>query len=279
MALFGAHVSSAGSILNTFRRVEEISAEVFQFFLRSPRVWKWKGVSDPLEREFSQKLKEFKNPVMVHAPYLLNLASSDENLRRKSIDVFLEELIFCDRVGINFYNFHPGTAKGISDGEGLKNVIMSLEEVFNTYEPKNTTVLLENTAGEKGDLGKNFSELAEIINCFPGLKLGVCLDTCHAFAYGYEINTKSGFDLFKREVERTVGIERIKAVHANDSKVPLGARKDRHEHIGKGFIGDEGFRNLLKDDYFGELPYYIETPKEGDMDIINLNRLRELKSV
>jgi len=235
-------------------------------------------VDEETKEIFTKKLREFKNPVMVHAPYLLNLASPDGNLREKSIKVFLEELIFCDEVGIHFYNFHPGTAKGISEKEGLKNVIKSLEEIFSRYTPKFTTVLLENTAGEKGDLGKDFKELREIIRAFEGVKIGVCLDTCHAFAYGYEINTKEGFEKFKREVDRTVRLESVKAVHANDSKVPLGDRKDRHEHVGKGYIGLEGFKNLLKDEYFSELPYYIETPKEGDMDLVNLSILREIYS-
>jgi len=276
MALFGAHVSSAGSILKTFDRAQEIGAEVFQFFLRSPRVWRWKGVSNKLVSKFSERLRDLGKPVMVHAPYLLNLASADEKLRRGSVEVFLEELAFCDCVGINFYNFHPGTAKGISYEEGIRNVIRSLEEVFEVHEPKKTTILLENTAGERGDIGKSFEELSEILKAFPGVRLGICLDTCHAFAYGYEINTDIGFKNFLKDVEKTVGLESIKAVHANDSKVPLGARRDRHEHIGKGFIGTEGFRNLLKNEYFGSLPYYIETPKEGNMDIVNLKRLREI---
>ena len=275
MALFGAHVSSAGSILKTFDRAKEINAEVFQFFLRSPRIWKWKGISQEEKEKFKEKLKKFKNPVIVHSPYLLNLASANEELRRKSIDVFLEELKFCDEVGIHYYNFHPGTAKGISDKQGIRNVIKSLEEIFNEYTPEFTTVLLENTAGERGDIGKNFEELGEIIRNFEGIKIGICLDTCHAFAYGYEINKKEGFEKFLREVEK-VGIEKIKAIHANDSKVPLGSRKDRHEHIGKGYIGEEGFKNFLEHEYFSKLPYYIETPKEGNMDIVNLNKLREL---
>ncbi len=279
MALFGAHVSSAGSILNTFDRAKDIGAEVFQFFLRSPRVWRWRGVSNELVNKFSERLREFGNPVMVHAPYLLNLASANEDLRRKSINVFLEELRFCDSVGIDFYNFHPGTAKGIDEETAMRNILSSLEEIFSRYEPCRTTVLLENTAGERGDMGKSFSELARIIDRFPGLRLGVCLDTCHAFAHGYEINTPEGFDRFLREVEETVGFERVMAVHANDSKVPLGAKRDRHEHIGDGYIGLDGFRNLLKHEHFGKLPYYIETPKTDDMDVVNLNRLRELYSL
>ncbi|NPB07354.1 MAG: deoxyribonuclease IV [Aquificae bacterium] len=276
MALFGLHVSSAGSILNTFGRAEEAGGEVFQFFLRSPRVWNWKGVREEEKEAFRRKLREVGGPVVVHSPYLLNLASPKRELRERSIKVMLEEIAFCDEVGIHFYNFHPGTATGISEKEGLRNIIGSLEELFSLYEPKFTTVLLENTAGEKGDLGKNFHELKEIIDALPGVRLGVCLDTCHAFAYGYEINTEKGFSDFRKEVERTVGLERIKIIHANDSKFPLGSRRDRHEHIGKGYIGEEGFRLLLSDEYFSRLPYYLETPKENGMDKKNLRKLKEL---
>ncbi len=274
MALLGTHVSSAGSILNTFKRAEEVSAEVFQFFLRSPRVWKWKGVKEEDREEFKDRVKSFGNPLMVHAPYLLNLASADEKLRRRSVEVFIEELSFCDEVGIDFYNFHPGTAKGISDEEALRNIILSLEEILREYTPTHTYILLENTAGERGDIGKSFSEMRFLLESFEGVNMGVCLDTCHAFAYGYEINTPKGFDNFKREVDRTVGLNRIRAVHCNDSKTPLGSRRDRHEHIGLGFIGLEGFRNLLKDEYFSTLPYYLETPKVEDWDRVNLKVLR-----
>ena len=275
MALFGAHVSSAGSILKTFDRAEKIGAEVFQFFLRSPRAWYWKGVSKELVSRFRDQLSEFKNPVMVHSPYLLNLASPKEDLRRRSIEVFLEELRVCDELGIDFYNFHPGTATGISEEEGMRNIVRSLEEIFSSYEPERTTVLLENTAGERGDLGKNFEELSFILGNFEGVRMGICLDTCHAFAYGYEINTERGFSEFLREVERA-GVERIKVVHANDSKFPPGSKKDRHEHIGEGFIGMKGFYNLLQHEYIGTLPYLIETPKMGDMDRVNMDRLRKI---
>ena len=277
MALFGAHVSSAGYILKTFERAEEVGAEVFQFFLRSPRVWSWKGVSKELVSKFRERLSEFRNPVMVHAPYLLNLASPKKDLRRRSIEVFLEELRTCDKLGIDFYNFHPGTATGVSEEEGMRNILRSLDEIFSSYEPRRTTVLLENTAGERGDLGKNFEELSLILKSFHGVKMGICLDTCHAFAYGYEINTDKGFSGFLKEVEK-VGLENVKAVHANDSKFPPGSRRDRHEHIGEGFIGFKGFENLLRHEYFRTLPYFIETPKEGDMDRVNLGRLRKIYS-
>jgi len=276
-ALIGAHVSSAGSILNTFQRARDIGAQVFQFFLRSPRAWAWKGVEEGVIESFKKELLRFKNPVMVHAPYLINLASVDDNLRRKSVKLVVEELSLCDMLGIHFYNLHPGTAKGISTEEGLKNIIRSLSEVFGECEPKKTVLLLENTAAERGSLGKNFLELSLIMKGLKSPKVGVCLDTCHAFASGYRINERKGFEDFLREAERMVGLESIKAIHANDSKFPLGSGKDRHEHIGKGFIGIEGFRNFLSHEYLGNLPYYIETPKENGMDKVNMEILRGLR--
>ncbi len=276
MALFGAHVSSAGSILRTFDRAKDIGAEVFQFFLRSPRVWSWRKLDEKESLEFSRLLREFRNPVMVHAPYLLNFASPDETLRNRSIEVFLQELMVCDKLGVHFYNFHPGVAKGISTEEGIRNVICSLERVFDNYLPERTLVLLENTAGQKGDVGKSFKELGDILKAFEGVRMGICLDTCHAFAFGYEINTDRGFSEFLLDIDRHVGVEKVLAVHANDSKVSAGAKKDRHEHIGEGYIGIQGFRNLLRHEHFSKLPFYIETPKERDMDRINLERLRSL---
>ncbi len=276
MPSIGIHVSSAGGISKTFERAKELQAQCFQFFLRSPRSWQFKGISKEEILAFTELKKKWNYPLMVHAPYLLNLASPDKNLREKSIQVFLEELKICDELRIEFYNFHPGTAKGISDDEGIKLVIDSLEKIFISYKPKNTTVLLENTAGEKGDIGKNLEELGIIISNFPEERIGVCIDTCHAFAYGYDIRDKRGFSQFKLSVEKTIGLERVKAIHANDSKVPLGARKDRHQHLGLGYIGNRGFALFLNDEYFSTLPYYLETPKEGNWDEINLKHLRDL---
>lgn len=277
MPSLGLHVSSAGSILNTFERAREVGAEVFQFFLRSPRAWKAKSISQWEIEEFI-KLKGSWGPLMVHAPYLMNLASSHPELRSKSIEVFLEELKICELLKIEYYNFHPGTAKDVSQEEGLRNIIKSLEEIFSSFIPSYTCVLFENTAGERGDLGKNTQELKRLIEPFKDLKVGVCIDTCHAFAYGYAINTEKGFEAFKSEIDRSVSLDKVKAIHCNDSKVPLGAKKDRHEHIGYGYIGLEGFRLFFKDPYFSQLPYYLETPKVDDWDRKNLQTLRKLLS-
>ncbi len=276
MALFGAHVSAAGSVLETFSRAEELSAETFQFFLRSPRVWGWKGVSNKLVEEFRRRRSLFCGPVAVHAPYLLNLASPDGDLRKRSVEVLVQELEFCNRAGVDFYVFHPGSATRADRREALRNVLLSLEEIFRLHEPEKTVLLVENTAGGGDTLGGSLEELGEIVSAFPDSRLGVCLDTCHAFAYRYRIDTETGFARFLKELERKVGLERVKLIHANDSRAPAGSKVDRHEHIGEGYIGPAGFANFLHHEYLSELPYCIETPKTDGMDRVNLRRLREL---
>ncbi len=278
MAVFGAHVSSAGSILKTFQRAREIGAETFQFFLRSPRAWRWKEPQTEVAERFRAMLRDYGGPVVVHAPYLINPASADRALRKRSVEVLAEELSFCERAGIPYYNLHPGTAKGISDEEAIGNIIASLKEAIEISGISETTILLENTAGERGDIGKRFIELADIIGGMGYRRMGVCLDTCHTFASGYDIGEEEGFQRFLEDVSDTVGLESVMVVHANDSKVPLGGRRDRHEHIGRGHLGIEGFRNLLSDGHLGSLPYIIETPKEGNMDRVNLSLLREIES-
>ncbi|ADC88975.1 apurinic endonuclease Apn1 [Thermocrinis albus DSM 14484] len=277
MPLFGLHVSSAGSWVLTFERAKELNAEVFQFFLRSPRSWKIKEYTPEILHQFIEKRKNWKGPLMVHAPYLINLATDKEDLLETSVRVVAEELALCDQLLIDYYVLHPGTAHG-DVREAVRKVVSSLEKILSIYEPKHTMLLIENTAGERGDIGKSVEELALLTEPFPHDKVGVCIDTCHAFAYGYAINTAEGFELFKLSLDGKVGIQRVKAIHCNDSKVPLGARKDRHQHIGYGYIGRDGFANFLRDEYFSQLPYYLETPKEGDWDTKNLNTLKELYS-
>ncbi len=274
MALFGAHVSSAGSILRTFERAEDLGAEMFQFFLGSPRSWERGRVSKKLVRKFEEGISRFGGPVVLHASYLINLASEREDLRRRSLERVVEDLIFCEEAGVHYYNLHPGRSP--DPERGIRNLIASLEEVFSKVSLTRTTLILENTAGAKGDIGANIEELGKVVSWFGDQRIGVCIDTCHAFAYGYRINTPSGFKDFKRELEEFVGLDRVKLIHANDSKAPLGSRKDRHYHIGKGHIGEEGFRNFLKDPVLSRVPYCIETPMEGSMDRENLNTLRRI---
>ncbi len=276
MALFGAHVSSAGSILKTFDRAKELSLDTFQFFLGSPRSWRRGLVSKKLVSEFRKMLEEFGGPVIVHASYLINLGTKDESLRKRSVDLVVQDLTFCEEAGVHYYTLHPGRCSEADPEEGLDRIVRSLSEALSRVEPEHTMILLENTAGMRGDLGKTLEELGYILSRLGDQRVGVCIDTCHAFASGYPINTREGFEDFKRRLEYHVGLERVRLVHANDSRTPLGSRKDRHEHIGMGYIGEEGFRNFLKDPHFSRLPYCIETPMEGNMDAMNLKKLKEI---
>lgn len=276
MVKIGAHVSSSKSIDLIFDRGKEIGAETVQFFLTSPRSWHRKNRTDEEIEAFYQKRKSTGiSPVVVHASYLYNLASDDPKLRKKSIDGVIEDLMQCDLLNVDYYVIHPGKAKGLSERKAIENIKKSLEEIFLKVDTK-TVFLLETLAGQKGEIGKTVEELAELLSVLPEGKSGICVDTCHIYSAGYKINTTDGFENFKQEIDHLIGLEKVKLVHCNDSKTPFNSKKDRHEHIGEGSIGLEGFRLFLNDEIFGQLPYIIETPKTDNYDVINIGRLRGL---
>ncbi len=277
MVRIGAHVSSSKSLDLVFDRAKEIGAETVQFFLNSPRSWSKKERSNEEVKNFLNKKNLFDiHPVVVHASYLYNLASSDETLRRKSIEGVVEDLRFCDILEIDYYVIHPGKAKGLEEKRAIENIKSSLDSIFSIYTPKKTTFLLETLSGQKGEIGKTTYEIKELLSVLPENKSGVCVDTCHIFSAGYRINTEDGFEAYKSEFNSLLGLERIKVVHCNDSKTPFNSRKDRHQHIGEGSIGIKGFELFLTDEFFGNLPYIIETPKENNYDVINIERLRRI---
>ncbi len=277
MAIIGTHVSSAKSIDLVFDRGKEVNAQTIQFFLRSPRAWAWKEKGEEEKKEFLRKRTEFNIfPLIAHGSYLFNLASSDENLRKKSVNGMIEELTLCEELGIHYYVFHPGKAKGLSEEKGIKNIQKSLDEIFKEINLKNTILLFETLAGQKGELGKTTEELYKIMEPYMKEQVGICLDTCHIYSAGYKINELEAFNKYKNEIDKYFGVETVKVIHCNDSKTPFNSRKDRHEHIGEGSIGYKGFELFLNDEYFGNLPFILETPKEGDWDRINMERLKKL---
>ncbi len=277
MVKIGTHVSSSKSLDLVFDRAKEVNASTIQFFLRSPRSWSWKERSEKELENFHLKKKSFGiNPVIVHASYLFNLASADEALRQKSIDGVVQELKLCEELGIEYYVIHAGKAKNQPEEKAVKNIISSLEQIFKKVPLKNTTFLVETLAGQKGEIGKTTEEIKTLIKPFETENIGVCIDTCHIFAAGYKINEEDGFKSYKQELEKLIGLDRIKVIHCNDSKTPFNSRRDRHEHIGKGSIGLNGFKLFLNDPFFRTLPFILETPKSGNWDIININTLKSL---
>jgi deoxyribonuclease-4 len=212
----------------------------------------------------------------VHDAYLINLSSPDSVLRRRSVSALVEEIRRADTLGIRYVNTHPGSHRGTGERQGLGNCARSLREVLRRTARTNVSILLETTAGQGHDLGWRFSHLGDLIRALDGSnRLGVCLDTCHAFAAGYNFRTDESYAALWREFDHVIGIERLKAFHLNDSQYPLGSRRDRHEEIGKGQIGEEGFRRLMNDKRFRGLPAVTElnesvTPRS----LATLRRLR-----
>jgi deoxyribonuclease-4 len=218
---------------------------------------------------------------VAHTSYLLNLGTPDELLWEKSRNMLITELERCEALGVPWLVLHPGAHVGSGEAAGIAQVAQGLGEVHAATSGFSAQILLETTAGQGSSLGHTFEQLARIIALTPqGERLGVCLDTCHIFAAGYELRTVEGYVATMGAFDRTLGLERLKALHLNDSKGELGNRKDRHEHIGKGHIGLEGFRNVMNDPRLAGLPGLLETPKGDDLqeDRENLAVLRSLVS-
>ncbi|MGB9791773.1 MAG: deoxyribonuclease IV [Thermacetogeniaceae bacterium] len=276
----GAHMSIAGGVANSLIRGKEIGCETIQIFTKNSNQWRAKPLTSKEIDEFQSKRQETGiEPVLAHTSYLINLASPDDDLWEKSLEAFQEELERCISLRIPYLIFHPGAHSGAGEDVGLNRVTQALNEVFRRVEDTSVMVLIETTAGQGTGLGYRFEHIARLIEeSFYPERLGVCFDTCHAFAAGYDIRTPDALERTLEEFDRAIGIERLKAIHLNDSKGDLGSRLDRHEHIGMGKIGLEGFRSLLNHPQLRPLPMVLETPKGRDMreDIENLTVLRSL---
>lgn len=276
--LLGAHVSIAGGIEKAFAQGEAIGATAIQIFTRNASRWQARPLAAEAIAAFrSARQKSAIGYVAAHDSYLINLASPEPPLRHKSIATFLDEMRRCAQLGIEDLVMHPGAHMGQGSAAGLATLVESFRTIF-AEAPEGVRVLVENTAGQGSCLGAPFEELAEIFARLPQGNFGVCLDCCHAFAAGYDLATAEGYAATMADFERLIGLERLRLFHLNDSKRPLGARVDRHEHVGKGMIGRAGFAALMADQRFRRLPKIIETPggESHCHDLKNLALLREL---
>jgi deoxyribonuclease IV len=277
--LAGAHMSIAGGIHRAFERGLKAGCRTIQVFLKNSNQWKAKPLTEQDRELFRDAQKQSGiRPVMAHDSYLINLASPDKSLWKKSIDAFIEEMERANFLGIPYLIMHPGAHVGTGVEAGIARIGDALKRALEIVEPP-VAVLLENTAGQGSSIGCCFEHMAAIIEKIPDPdRVGVCLDTCHLFAAGYDIRTKKGYETTMRDFDRLVGIRKIRAFHVNDSKKDLGSRVDRHAHIGEGCIGFEGFRRLVNDRRFMRIPKILETPKGPDLaeDIMNLAALISL---
>jgi deoxyribonuclease IV len=282
----GIHTSTAGSLERAAVKAAELGAEAFQIFSSSPRMWRAK-TPDPLQVRQLQELRQQHNltPLVVHDSYLINLASGDPVIRTKSIEGFTGEIERALLIGADYLVAHPGNYKDLTIEQGLLNVAEGLARAWRAVHadlirnPK-LTILLENTAGARNQIGGQFQDLAtlrELASPYLGLPLGYCLDTCHCYVFGRDISTEEGLAQLIHEADEILGLDNIPVFHANDSKSQLGSRLDRHANIGAGYIGTEGFRRILNHPRLRETAFILETPvdKPGD-DLRNVKALKEL---
>ena len=274
----GVHVSIAGRLSLAAERAEAVGCTAMQIFSRSPRGWATPDL-DPKEILRFRELREKADirPLAVHASYLINLASAEPSLRQRSCHALIEELKRSEVLGADFLVVHVGSTQQASMAIGVDRVIRSLRQVLRSG-PYSTMLLLENMAGERGDVGGRLEELSDILEGLNGHNpVGICLDTCHLFAAGYDIRNRAGVRSVSQIIEKRLGAERVQLIHANDSKKGLGCRVDRHQHIGQGEIGLEGFRAFVNHPLFRNLPHILETPKDTpEADLRNLKTLRGL---
>lgn len=273
-------MSIEGGFHKALLRGKEIGCDIIQIFTKNTNQWRVKKLGDDEVRRFKRVKEETGIPLVIaHDSYLINLASPDEGLWNKSIHVLLIEMGRAEALGIAYLVIHPGSHNDAGEEWGIKRIVNALDLIHTSAKGFKTKILLETTAGQGTSLCYRFDQIREILDKVkePG-RLGVCFDTCHVFAAGYDIRDELRYEKTMKELDRRIGIGLIKVIHLNDAKKELGSRVDRHEHIGKGFIGIEGFRCLLRDERFAEIPMVIETPKGEDMreDIENLKTLRRL---
>jgi deoxyribonuclease-4 len=276
----GAHMSIAGGLHRAVDRALAAGCGVLQIFTRNSNQWKGKALNDADVALFREKFASSGlRQVLSHDIYLINLASAPGEVRDRSLAAFRDELETCARLGIDRVIMHPGSHLSDSPEAGLARVSEAFDQLFQEAPQFGGRVLLETTAGQGSNLGRMFGELRAIMDGsrYPE-RFGVCFDTCHAFAAGYDITSEEGYRATMEEFHRVIGLERLECFHFNDSKKGLGSRVDRHEHIGKGMMGLAPFRFILNDERFATIPKILETPKGDDdeMDGINLGILRGL---
>jgi len=275
----GSHVSISGSIANAITNASERECSAFQVFTSNPRGWHAKDLTDDGITNYKNNLSQSnidRLATVAHMPYLPNLSSPEISVYEKSIHTMIREVERCDKLGIPYLVTHLGSHKGTGEDKGIQRLVSALTEVAKTN--KDVTILLENTAGQKNSVGSDFTQLAEIFfGLKPASRFGICIDTCHAFAAGYDLrNEKNVKDVFEK-FDSEIGLKHVKIIHLNDSKGELGCHLDRHEHLGLGHIGEAGLSQVVKLANKNKIPIILETPiDERRTDFENIRKAKDL---
>jgi deoxyribonuclease IV len=278
--LLGAHMSIAGGVHNAIERACSIGCTAMQIFVKNNMQWFARPITAEEVRAFCRhKQRAELLSIFAHANYLINLAATNPQFHANSMRALAEELIRADALKLPFLVMHPGAHLGAGEEAGLTKIANSIDAVFEVIPKVKTKIALETTAGQGSCLGDRFEHIAHIMeNVREPERLCVCLDTAHVFAAGYDISSETGTRKTFREFDRVIGLDKLAAIHLNDSKTPRGSRVDRHEHIGKGKIGLDAFRFIMRDKRLRKIPKVLETPKDKNLteDVANLKTLRAL---
>ena len=275
----GAHVSTAGGPVTAFERAEAIGAEAAQIFLTPPQQWRSSKVDEAISTAFRERATGSScGPVFVHGVYLINLATADETNLQRSTSSLKSAMTACSQLGITGVIFHIGSHKGQGLDAVFAQICAACQDVIENT-PSDTLLILENSAGAGGTIGSKWADLGRIIREVGSDRVKVCLDTQHSYAAGYDLGSAEGLELAMTEFEQEVGFEQLVAVHANDSKVELGSGRDRHENIGDGHIGRDGFRRILHHRAFQNAPFLLEVPGLDGKgpDQANVDILKEMR--
>ncbi len=277
--MLGAHVSIAGGLEEAFARAKYISCEAIQIFSKNQRQWASKPlVAEQVDTWHETRKKSKVRAILIHDSYLINLADPTKVGVKKAREAFVDEIRRADALKVQGLVFHPGAHMGRGEKMGTKRIISSLDYCISKADPSTVELLVENTAGQGTNLGYRFEHLRDIAEGLSdSTRLGVCIDTCHTLAGGYEFRSPETYNATMREFDEVVGLRRVRAFHLNDSMKDINSRVDRHQHIGKGCIGLEGFRLLVRDPRFSALPMVLETPGEDKDYKRNLKILRSLR--
>jgi deoxyribonuclease-4 len=278
--LLGGHTSIEGGVSKSVDLASSLKFNTMQIFTKNNNRWFANPLSENELNNYKNKLSKTKiNPVVAHDCYLINLCASDNEILRKSREAFTDELTRCEQLEIPYLNFHPGSHLGKGEEEGIKLIAESINKCHQNTKDYKVKSMLEATAGQGTSIGHRFEHLRKIIDLVDEKeRMCVCIDTAHIFAAGYDIRTPEAYNKTLKEFDDIIGLDLLKCIHINDSKKDLGTRVDRHEHIGKGFIGKEGFRNIMNDKRLFGVPKILETPKTKGQkeDLINIRVLKSL---
>ncbi|MFG1519704.1 MAG: deoxyribonuclease IV [Thermoplasmataceae archaeon] len=276
--MIGGHISTSGGIWKAPERASVFKFRTFQIFSKNQMQWKANSISDPDAQAFKTAVQKFgMSGIMIHASYLLNLGTSDPLLESKVRAALQEEIRRSDLLGAEFLVIHPGSSSGSTEKIAIRNVYENINSA--SYENMKTTILLETAAGQGNNIGYNFQQISEMIDGIENrTRIGVCFDTCHVFASGYDIKSEAGYLETMDMFDSSIGMEKLKGFHLNDSKKGIGSRLDRHEQIGLGMLGTEGIKNFINDPRFREIPMVLETPKGENGYMVDISTMESIYS-